>query len=277
MPPIWLVDNLFDESLYPDNILTATEAADGFPAFRVADGRRDETYWTGTTTNTEQRLTLQGGTSRPATMVVIDRGHNLGGKTVHVEYSDNGSSWTTHVTVTIPTTVGGLLSDTNGCLTAEGAWAKTFSSQNRLWWRLRIPAMGAGLIPQVTGLQIGLSFQQTRGLPFPYSDSENNLFRREVESAAGRIGRSYSYKRRKGTSVVRSDSDAEYANTFGPQLEQVFRDKSAPAWLVLDPATPSKNLINVLSANADWSFAVDYDAWPFPSASIPWIENAPAA
>lgn len=275
-PPIWLVDNLFDLAFYPSNILTPTEeTVPGFEAFRVTDGRRDETYWTPITNNIEHKLTLQQNVARTATMIVLDRGHNLATEVVHLEYSDNGSAWTTHVTVTIPSTIGGLLTDTNGAVTNEGAWAKTFTAQQRLWWRLRIPAMGANLRPQITGLHVGLSFQQLRSLPFPYSDSEVDLFRRQVESSAGRIGRSFTYKRRRGTVVVRSDSDAEYTGTYYPWLEQLFRDKSAPAWLLLEPSTPFKDLLQVLSADAAWAFSVDYDTWTFPLASIPWVENAP--
>jgi hypothetical protein len=165
-PPIFLTDNWFDAVvLHKSYTVTNPDADDaaGNEVWRVADNLRDMTWWTPQATNAARKIRVTGVTSAVPTMLILDRGHNLGGvASVKLQSStDNFATVTTdEQTVTIPTSAGGLPTDTNGCVTADGVWVKELTTANsRTAWQLNIPAMGAGIAPIVTGLYLGVYYR----------------------------------------------------------------------------------------------------------------------
>src|SRR5574341_901716 len=109
-PPLILVENLWDRGLYPDHVITASAEATGFEAIRIADGRRDETRYKGTTANSEITITLDCVVPRLVSAVFQDRGHNLEGKRWLLEASGDNFA-TTALSVldvnTHPAAIGG--------------------------------------------------------------------------------------------------------------------------------------------------------------------------
>ena len=173
--PLALIDNWFDNTvLHPAFIVSNPDADDnvGQEAFRVADNLRDLTEWSPAATNAIRKLRIIRDSNATPNILFLDRGTQnvLGGKTVRLQSSTDsfGAVTTDEVVCTIPTTVGGLPSDANGCLTKEGVWWKTFTiSNNRAGWQFSIDAMGAGLAPLITGLYLGTAYRW----PAAYLDS----------------------------------------------------------------------------------------------------------
>lgn len=277
--PIILVENLWDRGLYPNHVVTASAEATGFPAYRIADGRRDETRYKGTTANQEITITLDCGMPRLVSAIFQDRGHNLAGKRWLLEASgDNFAS--TAETVwdvnTHPTTIGGLLGNPLGAKVLDGSWGATLTvAAIARYWRIRVPAV-SNFIPEITGLYMGRHFSLGRSVPMPYADFDSERFFQEQLSLAGRVARSRTYRRRQGQLVIRAASDAEYTDNLRPWLEDAYRDLSQPGWFVLDPDLPAETTLNVLCPQgAAWAFSLDRDSWPHPVTAVPFIENTP--
>lgn len=172
--PRFLVENFWNAaSQFGDHTITANEAATRHDAFRVGDTRRESTWWTPTTSNSEAWIEVECDRPRAADTLVIDRGHNLDGDTVILECSDDDFSSTEEIlnrTVPSNTSPNQRLSD--GARNTEGAWAIHFDSRVATYWRLRIPAMGSGLKPEITGLYLGNSWQPVfhSATPFGWGD-----------------------------------------------------------------------------------------------------------
>lgn len=274
-PPIWMPENHVDRGLYPGHLITPSVQLTGFEVAKLADGRRDETRYKGTTANQQVTITWDCGVVRSASGLFLDRGHNLGGKAWLLEISGDNFATAAEVVINMaaqPTGVGGRLEEVLGCVALDGSFGMTYSPRAARWWRLRIPAV-ASYIPELTGLYSGRAFQLLKSVPMPYSDRASDRFMQEQESAAGRIGRSRTYKRRSGVLSIRAGSDAEYADNLSVWLEDVYRDKSQPSWLVLDPDLAAETMLNVMCPSADWAFALDTTAWPYPTAAVPFMEN----
>lgn len=155
--PIILSDNFFDDVvLHPDHIVAqdGTEV-EGTEIFCIADNLRDLTHYSPAETNAQRIIQVNCLSAKQASMVVLDRGHNLAGKTIQIDSSPNGSAWTNRVNATIPATASGLPTDVNGCSTSDAVWWKTFTPVSAAFWRLVIPALGVGITPIVTGLYLG--------------------------------------------------------------------------------------------------------------------------
>lgn len=167
LPPLALIDNWFDTTvLHPSFTLANPDADDnaGQEAFRAADNLRDMTEWSPAAANAIRKLRLTRDSNATPNILVLDRGTQnvLGGHTFRLQSSTDGFATVTtdEVVVTMPTTVGGLPSDANGCVTNEGAWWKTFTiSNSRASWQLSVDAMGAGLAPIITGLYLGVAYR----------------------------------------------------------------------------------------------------------------------
>lgn len=278
-PPLWLVENLWDRGQYPGHIITPSAEAVGFEATRLADGRRDETRYKGTTANSEVTLVLDCGVPRLVSAVFLDRGHTLGGKRWLLESSGDNFATTASIVLDVnpqPVNVGGRLTDPLGGLGLDGSWGIILAVPALArYYRVRVPAV-SGYIPEVTGLAMGRHFQLGRSVPMPYADYNAQRFFQEQTSLAGRVGRSRTYRRRQGQLFIRAASDAEYTDNLRPWLEDTFRDLSAPAWLVLDPDLLVRGMLNVICPQqGDWAFALDTSVWPYPTAAVPFIENTP--
>jgi len=159
--PLVLSDNLYDNVvLHPAATVfmnaPATEAT-GHEVWRVADNLRDLTWCSPSASNilTQLRTDLGSGQTAEVSILVLDRGHNLSGKSISLIASDDGVTYgTTILTATPPSTPGGLPTDTNGCLTSEGVWWKTFTPVTHRAFSFDIPA-SSGFAPIVTGLYLG--------------------------------------------------------------------------------------------------------------------------
>lgn len=196
----YLVDNLFDTQMYPDHVLSAEEEASGHEVERIADGRRAaRDRWEPTTANSSSYVEVACDVTRAATMLVLDRGHNLAGETIELLGSDDdfGTAGTSVFDITVPSSVTepSAIGAANGVLTHEGAVIVTFDSATFESWRLVIDAMGAGLVPRIVGLWLGTSFSPSTGpLLAGYDDEAGNLSVPQVVTPAlwagtGRIAR----------------------------------------------------------------------------------------
>lgn len=369
--PIILVDSQYDRGLNPAHNVSANEEATDFEAFRIVDGRRDESLWKPTTANAEAWIKVDRSVAKSHDMIVLDRGHNLtgfriiqedtsddtrpaitqltansviaavsdgvdtrqltidgldaggapqseiltlngttevvglltfsqihlctlsaadGARTVTVRQGAGGATratlgpnvtatWDINFDLTIPTGASGTLSATTGLVTEETAWAKRYTSISARYSRLRIPAMGAGLVPNVAGLHLGLSFQLGGPVESGVAPRMNRTFFSEAQSQAGRVGRSRTFVRREGTLVIPADTQAEYTDTLEPQLEQLYRDQSAVAWILIDTTRQPQTFFQIINpADAFWGFSygvqVAGGAWPHPVARMPYIENS---
>jgi len=159
--PLILSDNLFDDAvLHPTYVVTTsgTEVA-GAELFNIADNLRDTVGFTVQETNTAISITVDAGAAVSADTIIFDVGHNLKGAAVQVRGStDNFAASNVLVsTFTIPSAAGGLGSA--GCLTPKGvAWMR-FASASYRYWRVVLPALGAGIAPRLGNLHLGQSYR----------------------------------------------------------------------------------------------------------------------
>jgi len=238
---VFAVENLFSVTQFPGHTISAEEAADGYAADKVANGRRSaQDYWTPTTANSATWIKATCDTVRAANYIALDRGHNLAGKTVALEVSsDDFTTYETVFSVVLPSaTAPGALDDALGVRTEEGAWLKRFDVRAGTGWRLSIAAMGAGLKPQVVGLWVGLCWQPTRGLTLPVAPGRGESVAELVESLMGWQGRGRTTRRQTGTLTLKLDSEIE-AEVAEYHLEGHFA-ANRPLWLVYDQRRADK-------------------------------------
>jgi hypothetical protein len=236
-PPFLLGDNVFESTVLHPGYNVANSGADdisGHEAFRIADNLRDMSYWSPAAANAARALFADSGGTVSISCLILDRGHNLNGVTI------TGGVWTSSAlttavssfSATIPTTPGGLPSDTNGCLTPDGVWWKTFATISGRVPALKIPALGAGLSPVVTGLYAGLSYRFPDYIWAPWGDYKtqvkfltNNLSRGGVRVISRRLNH-----RLLPLSI---DMEAADYPAFDAQIRPLLQ-KGQPWWVCLD-------------------------------------------
>lgn len=228
--PLILGDNFFDDVvLHSDHIVstTGTEIS-GSELYHIADNLRDLTQFTPTETNTQIDIEVDCITAKDASGVVLDRGHNLKGKTVLIR-----GDGATLETCTIPAVPGGLPDDANGCLTNEGVWWKTFEQASHQVWTFRINAMGAGLSPIVAGLYIGDFYRMPEYLNSPAAYDYH--FRHEAKKNAV-SERGVRIKRRiVNTRMVNFNATLEDPDFLGLHAQALnLLHKNHPWWFCLD-------------------------------------------
>ncbi len=218
--PLLLADSLGSPLIYPKLIPVTDQSGTSGPvgneAWRAFAGRRSAfNYWLPGTPNALAWLQAQHEQPRGANCLFLDRGHNLAGFPVTLQGSNDGATFATVVSATIPTVTGGLLTGANGCLTEEGAWAITFAlpgggAPAYAYWRFNIPAMGTGLQPTIVGLHFGMLYQPF-ALYRPFMEHRTKLTAQEVVSTVGWIGRGTRGFVRTGVLNLRADvTDYEY-------------------------------------------------------------------
>jgi hypothetical protein len=239
--PLWLSDNLTDTiGASPDVILDNVQADDapGREVWRIADGLRDRTWWTPSTANAIREIRMRAPAPRAVNTVVLDRGHNLGGRFVKLEgYDAAGTFQVVYASATIPTTPGGLPTDANGCVTPDGAWWKVFTSASHSEHRFVTPALGAGVAPIITGLAIGTSYRWPShwDAPSAYDDRRRVSWVANAESQAG-------VRTKRGRRVhralnMRTQIDAEqWTVALQAEFARVV-DRGLPVWHCTDDAT----------------------------------------
>jgi len=236
--PLVLADNLFEATeLHPSFVIANAEADDvaGHEAFHVADNLRDMTWWTPSASNSERWLYVDCQVSTPASCIILDRGHNLAGKTLNVTTYTDATLTTAVNTIacTIPSSPGGLPSDTNGCLTPDGVWWKTFSIAAARVWALDIHAMGAGLSPLVTGLYLGNAYRFPEYMNAPFADDYDTDIQIQTNRTSRGGLRVMTRKLNFRKLALNIDLESTEYPTFDTQVRPLLR-YGQPWWVCFD-------------------------------------------
>lgn len=274
--PVMLVENLYSQTQFASHVLLASEEASRSDVWRVATGRRSPAdRWSTQTANVAAWAQVHCDQARPADMVALDRGHNLAGVQVLLQSSPDGAAWTTQVTSTIPSTAGvsGSVDATHGVTTDEGAWVKRFTQATALYWRLWIPAMGAGLVPHVVGLWLGRSWQPAHYLGLPYDDHGQQLLAQETDpTPAGWRGSGPTARVRDGELPIALANDAEY-DTVRYHIREHFHARRRPMWILHD-ANRAERAVLAVPPPGRLSFRYE-QGWHSRQAVVPWVEHEP--
>lgn len=273
--PLFLVDDLLSVAQYPAHVLTASQEFDGIgtgQAFRVADGRR-WSKWTGITTNVEYSLTLAMDQPRADDMVVVDRDSVIPRLIYEVSDDNFVTPAQTVYDITLPVNPGtGHPDDALGVRTEEGAWIKRFPVRVGAYRRWRIPAMGAGLKPDVTGIHPGRSWQRAR-YDTPY-DAETDVFQVVERSApSGARGRGRPALPREG--AIRFEfSTLEDWTDFRYHILTLF-GRGAPMWILHDPAQADRAVRAIRPVDSRIQMVSEKEWLGFLRGSVPWVEHEP--
>lgn len=263
--PLLLVDNVFDTvSLYPNAVLDAASETTGREAFRVADYRRDRTWWQPTSDHNATggwvRVDLGAGVTRGVDYLWIDRGHNLWGKTITLEGGDTGAAWPSAQAFVVPAqgTVGGDPTWPNIAVTEEGCLysvrATTFAT--RRWWRLRVNYVAA-FIPIVPGIMAGLK-TELLGYSTTYDEDSGKRTEASETSRAGYRASSQTYSWRMAELGLSLIGATEYDDTIR-QLRRWLFEKAQPSALFMDYGTyPARG----------WLYQYDGDSWGMPKSRV---------
>ncbi len=190
---------------------------------------------------------------------------------------DNFATQVTVLSVTVPTAGGqiaGVVSGGSvvggGATTEEGACLITFPAAGHTYWRFDVPAMGAGLQPNVVGLWVGMAYQPT-ALYRPYGRHPTEFRAAEVVSPISWRGRGPRGFARMTTFNLRMDTQFEY-ELARVTLEELF-GAGRPMWFVEDQARPQEAglAIRVLGTQG---FA-EPPNWSNPVGSFTVIEHEP--
>lgn len=271
--PVLLAENFLNIRQFASHAIAANEEATGHQVFRVADGRRSGLdYWTPVTANAQATITVQCDRTRVADCFVLDRGHNLAGKEVILECSDDAAFGTGNVQtcfdVFLPSSSAtGDIDDALGVRTDEGAWIKRFSARSALYWRIRIPAMGASLKPQIVGAWVGQSYSPGF-LKYPHEPDVDELRVLESETEGGARGSNTPINPRSGSLQVRLTTLLDYE--VGRYHLQFLFGARKPTWLVHDEERAERALLAIrVPGRAGLGQTSDYF---YPNGNIPWIE-----
>lgn len=261
-----LVDNLFSVAQYPDHVISATEEPAGLEAFRFATLRRDD-HASATTANADWSIKAACDRSRGADMACL-WDHGLAGETVRIQCSDDDfASTQTAFEGVLPTTPAtGALTDALGVLTEDLMWVAQFPFRSAKYWRVFVPAMGAGLKPIVNGL-VGLSVAVNPDMG-DLVDA-NDLMAQEERSEAGYLGRGPRALVRGGALTIKSSLfDYEqlrfHLQRFGAGV---------PGVLVFDEARAEQAVMAVRPLGR-MAFRRDR-SWSYPHGELPWEEHEP--
>jgi hypothetical protein len=239
--PLLLADNLGSITEYPAVVITdqsGTIGPAGFEAWRPFSSRRSAfSFWMPGSTNVDAFILIQCDQVRGANFLALDRGHNLKGFTVNLFGSQDGSTFQTVNTGTVPTVTGGQLGGANGVLTEEGAWILTFPTQGFTYWKIDVPAMGTGLQPNIVGAYLGGSYSPV-ALYRPFGRRPTELRAQEVVSPLGWRGRGPRAYNRNVTFNVRMNDPFEYVSARFT-LEELY-GAGKPMWVIEDQSRPTE-------------------------------------
>jgi len=273
--PVVLVENFYSVIQFPGHTPSADEEALGFEAWHVADGRRSlSDYWTSTTTNHQRSLKVTCDRVRAANTLALDRGHNLAGVALSVIGSND--NFTTYRAVwqgTVPTAITspGDLDNTNGVVTEEGAFLVRFPTDAYTYWSLEIPALGAGILPQVVGAWLGLAWQPDF-LGNDWGEDQCELVCQEQSSDLGWVGRTYPQPRRNGSLVFQLTDYWSY-ELARYHVQGHFLARGRPMWIVMDRSQAERA---VLAEFMPGTNGLRYRrGWGFRSGDIGWREHEP--
>jgi hypothetical protein len=269
---IVLADNVFNVDQYPNHTITSSSEAAGFPASRVANGRRSSTdYWTPNVFNTDAHVQSAGDRPLGVNMIALDRGHNLAGETIEVQFSSDGFGTSEDLSYTIPgvSSPGGSIDDPNGVLTREGVWLKRFDLRATRDQRFFVAALGAGERPIVVGLWMGLAVQLN--VTAPYDDEGEDLIGTLVESELGWQARGSTAQRAAGSLGLILDT-LLFREQASYHLHSLFGN-GFPMWIVFDTQNATESIL-ALRPDQRISFSIN-TVGDVPRGSLQYQELHP--
>ncbi len=248
--PLILAGNLFDTVVgNPTSTVTNSGGDDvaGHEYWRFADNLRDASFWTVAGTNSARALVVANQTPVvpvSPTILILDRGHNLAGATIAVSASSDNfvSSNVAQFSATIPTSAGGLPTGGAGCVTVDGVWWIEFTPSGPFaYWKVAIPALGAGIAPIVTGLYLGVAYRFPEYIEAPAAlDFRTKLqYQRNVVSRAGLRIKSRPLNFGELDMHFQME-DSDYKAGFDTQVRSLLQT-GAPWWFCLDDSDTTQS------------------------------------
>lgn len=275
MGPAILVENILSEMQFPLHTVAADEQATGFEVYHLANGRRavNDRYQS-VTANQARIITATCDRLRYLNGFALDRGHNLGGVALSVLGSSDG--WTTSQTVwtgTVPAlcTPPGQLDAANGVTTEEGAFVVRFTGASYMAWRLSIPALGAGIVPQIVGAWLGLWYAPGFFME-PWGEDQADVVMAEQQSDIGWTGSTVPVPRRAGAMTIKLRSFADY-DLARYHIAGHFLAQRRPAWLLYDDQQAERAVLALRQPGVQ-GFEID-TGWAFRQAKVAWREHEP--
>jgi len=274
--PLFLSDNLFSVVEYPAHVLTQSEQAPGFESWHIANGRRSAfDYWTGITPNVVQTATVQCDRVRSANCVFLDRGFNYPGFAPSLQVSQDGVTFQTVVTPTLPTAVGPtVLTNSNGVLTEEGAWGLLFTVADGLYWRWSIPPLGSNTLPVTVGLWVGMAYVPQSGFLMPWSEDQTTLTVQETVSPLGWRGRGPRGIPKTGAITTKLLTDDEY-DLARFHVVGLFGLRSRPAWICYDQSQADRTFLAIRPSGSGQGYGFE-GGWYPRQDRIPYVEHEPS-
>lgn len=276
--PVFLADNVFSTHIYSGHTLTAEEEADGFPVERLANGRRSTNdYWTPTTANSDTWVQSQADRARCVTCCVIDAS-NLpeNGATVRLKVSSDAmTTFSTPFDLTLPqfAAVGGSLESGLGALTEDlRTWAILFPPEVGTYFRLEVDAMGAGLLPTIGGLWVGLAHDVPRDFDMPWSEDVDQLTVVRTASDANWLGLGTATPQRVGQFGLRIDDEFRY-DVHRLHYRSLY-GMGVASWVWFDRDQAERGMA-ILRPDGAFGFAYEEDWALRRRATIPYQEHQP--
>lgn len=277
--PVFLADNLFSTRIYPAHLLTAEEEAAGFPVERLANGRRSANdYWTPTTANSQTWAQSQTDRARASNCCVIDAS-NLpeNGATVRLKISSDAmTTFSTPFDLTLPqfASMGSSLDGGLGSLTEDArTWAILFDLQVGTYFRLEVDAMGAGLLPTIGGLWVGLAHDVPRDFDMPWSEDMDRLNVLRTASEAGWLGLGNAVPQRVGQFGLRVDDAFRY-DAHRLHYRSLY-GMGMPSWVWFDRDQAERGMC-ILRPDGQFGFSYE-QGWALRRrVTIPYQEHQPA-
>ncbi|HWO88448.1 MAG TPA: hypothetical protein VNL98_04785 [Gemmatimonadales bacterium] len=276
-----MAENLFSGGVggqYPGHTITAEEEPSGNEAYRVATARRAGTNKaTATTANSPWWVRSVFDRVRAHNCCILDRGHNLGGKTLELRTTLDATDFTgtfeTAFDITLPSiSMPGGIDNGLGVVTEEGAWIKRYGTRTGKAIELFIDAMGANLKPEIVGLYVGLAVEFDY-FEEPGADETFELLSLVVHTESGWIGRGRRTKRRRGEFRIKLTTQAEYEEDARLQVMGLFAD-GVPMWIVPNTNDASRAFLAVVPPEAIVA-ATFPPEWPAREVVIPFVEHEP--
>lgn len=272
--PLFLSESFFDTTLFTGHTVTAESDVTGNEPFRVGNARRHETdFWQPSADNTATWIQVELDKVRAFDTVFLDRGHNLGGETITLQGSGDGSTFWDIFSVTVPSSVAspGDLRNALGVKTEEGAFCRQFDTESAKYVRLRVPAMGANLRPKIVGLYVGLAFVPAFPASMPWAPGGTELLFDVNLSDRGWMGTSDPANRGSTEINLQLESFAEYDLARYHLESLAFRGKVT--WFIGDLLRSERaKLMRVPPGNHAFRRERGWGYW---QSRFPMVEEAP--
>lgn len=158
-----------------------------------------------------------------------------------------------------------------GAVMEDGAWGYTFTAASNFYHRIRIPAMGTGLVPVVVGAWLGTAYQPSF-LYMPSADDGATFTRPGTTTEWGWRGGGPPVVTRDGTLNIKFASVGDYT-TARPFLVKQFA-AGRPMWICHDQAQADRTILAMFPDGA----RIDprFDSGWFPrQVQIPYVEHEP--